>query len=154
MKKSDHPVRRLLVVGATGAIAATAANVLIYGAGRAADVAYIVSTTSQGNERVRLADVVSLSLMSFAVGIIAAVVARRFRRPSVRTLQVVGAVLAVVTTWGDFVIDGTPAAKATLAVMHIVVGVAYIISLQAASTRRTHVPSETALVRTLEPVAA
>jgi hypothetical protein len=154
MKKSDHPIRSLLVVGATGAVVATAANALIYGAGRAADIAYVVSKTAQGTERVRLADVVSLSLMSFAVGIIAAVCARRFRRPSVRTLQIVGGVLAVVSTWGDFVIDGTAAAKATLAVMHIVVGVAYIVSLQVASTRRTHVSTETAPAKTLEPVAA
>jgi hypothetical protein len=135
MKTSQGRTKGLLVVGAAGAVAATAVNACIYGAGRAADVAYVITQSSSAPERVGLGEVVSLSLMSFAVGLVAAAVALRFGRPSLRALQILGAVLAVVSTWGDFTIDGTAAATATLALMHIVVGVAYVTSLEIVRVR-------------------
>ncbi len=137
MNTSDHRIRHLFVLGAAGAVAATLVNAAIYAVGRAADVTYLVTVTSNGPQNVRLQDVVSLSLMSFVLGIIAAAVATKLRRPSLRTMQIVGAVLAVVSIWGDFTIDGTVAAKATLAVMHIVVGIAYISVLAVAQSRRS-----------------
>jgi hypothetical protein len=121
----------LLVVGAIGAALATAVNGAIYGIARAAGVAYVINATS----RVRVPDVVILSLVSFAVGLGAAAVAARFDRRGLRVLQVVGAALAVVSTWGDFSIDGTRAATLTLALMHLVVGVAYVASIEVVRSR-------------------
>jgi hypothetical protein len=121
----------LLVVGAIGAALATAVNVAIYGIGRAAGIAYVVTATS----RVRVPDVVILSLVSFAVGLAAAAVAVRIDRRGLRVLQVVGAVLAVVSTWGDFSIDGTRSATLTLALMHLVVGIAYVATLEVVRSR-------------------
>jgi hypothetical protein len=154
MKTSDHRIRQLFVLGAAGAVAATLVNSVIYAAGRAADVAYLVDVTSSGPQNVLLKDVVSLSLMSFAVGISAAAVATKLRRPSLRTMQIIGAVLAVVSTWGDFTIDGSVAAKATLGVMHFVVGAAYIWVLHVVQSRRPATATETSAVLTAQPVAA
>jgi hypothetical protein len=148
MKTSDHRIRQLFVLGAAGAVTATVVNSVIYAAGRAADVAYLVQVTSSGPQSVQLKDVVSLSLMSFAVGIIAAAVATKLRRPSLRTMQIIGAVLAVVSTWGDFTIEGDVAAKATLAVMHLVVGAAYIAVLQVVRSRQTAPAIDSPIVMT------
>ena len=94
----------LLASGAVGAVVATTVNIAIYGTGRLAGVDYIITETT----RVRVPDVVILSLMSFAIGLVAAAVAVRWDR-GLRALQVVGAVLAVISTWGDFTIDGSGA---------------------------------------------
>ncbi len=155
MKTSETRIRRLLALGGTGAVVAAVTNAVIYGVGRAAGVDYVITETSKGTESVHLADVLSLTLMSFAVGLAAAVVATRFHRPSLRALQVLGAVLAVVSTYGDFTIDGGAAATVLLASMHIVVGVVYIASLQifrswATRTRAAFTsPTEHARVETL-----
>jgi hypothetical protein len=129
MTSSTNSIRRLLVVGAAGAVAATVANAVIFGLGRAAGVDYLVKRGADGMS-VHITDVASLSLMAFAVGLIAAAVSVRWGRPSLRSLQVLGAVLAVVSTYSDFTIEGAASATVTLAVMHLVVGVAYIASLQ------------------------
>jgi hypothetical protein len=114
-----------------------------------------VHVTSSGPQNVQLKDVVSLSVMSFALGIVAVAAATKLRRPSLRTMQILGAVLAVVSTWGDFTIDGTVAAKATLAPMHFVVGAAFIAVLRVAESRRTEAPSDArVVVAAAQPVAA
>jgi hypothetical protein len=152
MKTSDHRNRQLFVVGAATAVAATGVNAVIYGAGRAAGVEYLVDVTSKGPQSVQLVHVISLSLMSFAVGILGAVIASAWRRPSLRTMQIIGAVLAVVTTWGDFTIDGTFAATLTLALMHLVVGAAYITALYVVGSRRP--ASATSRVTATHPALA
>jgi hypothetical protein len=155
MKTSDHRIRQLFVLGAAGAVTATLVNSVIYAVGRAANVAYLVHVTSSGPQNVQLKDVVSLSVMSFALGIVAVAAATKLRRPSLRTMQILGAVLAVVSTWGDFTIDGTVAAKATLAPMHFVVGAAFIAVLRVAESRRTEAPSDArVVVAAAQPVAA
>ena len=99
---------------------------------------------------------VSFSLQTFAVGLVAALIASRLRRPSLRSLQVLGGVVAVASMAMDVPIDASPAAKATLAVMHLVVGAAYVASLQLA--RRPVEQRSSAVARVahadLEPVAA
>ncbi len=137
MNTSETRIRRLLVVGGIGAVVAAATNAVIYGIGRAAGVDYVITATSKGTENVHLADVLSLTLMSFAIGLAAAVVVTWCKRPSLRALQVLGAGLAVVSTYGDFTIDGGAAATVLLASMHIVVGVVYIASLEAVRSSAT-----------------
>jgi hypothetical protein len=147
MKTSEPRIRRLLVVGGIGAAATALTNAVIFGVGRAAGVEYVITTTSKGAQSVHLADVSSLSLISFAIGVAAAVVATWWKRPSLRALQVVGGIVAVVSTYGDFTIDGRAAATALLASMHIVAGAVYIASLQivrSSTSTRSAVASPTA----------
>jgi hypothetical protein len=138
MKTSETSVQRLFAVGAVGAVAALAVNALIYGVGRAADVVYVITEKSNGTvERVGLGEIVSITFMTFVVGLVAAAVAVRWGRPSLRALQILGGVLAVGTALGDFTIDGSRSAMLTLALMHFVVGIAYIATLEVVRTAPT-----------------
>jgi hypothetical protein len=147
-------IPHLLRVGAIGALVATVVNASIYASGRAADVAYVITRDGSGAQSVHLRDVVSLSLISFAIGLVAAVIAVRLGR-GLRALAALGAVLAVISTWSDFTIDGNGAAKVTLASMHLVVGIAYVASLRLAprDVRVTH-PSTLPGTRPVEAIAA
>jgi hypothetical protein len=146
MSTSRTRPSHLLRAGAVGAVAATLVNAALFGAGRAADLAYVVHQSS--TDRIRLVHVVSFSLETFAVGLVAAVVAARLGR-SLRALQILGAVVAVLSTGMDVSIDATLPAKLTLACMHLVVGLAYVASLQVVRSARTELsPGTTAAVGT------
>jgi hypothetical protein len=123
-------VRQLLTVGAVAGVAATVVNATVYGLGRAAGVDYVAQRDASGIDRIQLQHVVSLSVISFVIGLAAAAVVVKLRRRGLRALQVLGVVLAVATTYGDFGIDGSAAAKVTLILMHLVVGAAYVVTLQ------------------------
>jgi hypothetical protein len=154
MNTSDTRIRRLLVVGGVGAVAAALTNAVIYGVGRTAGVEYVITQASKGTESVHLVDVLSLSLISFAIGLAAAVVATWWKRPSLRALQIVGGIVAVVSTYGDFTIDGTAAATVLLASMHIIAGVFYIASLQIARSRTTTRSAVASSARDTHPALA
>jgi hypothetical protein len=139
MESTKTSLQRLLTLGLIAGVAGAVVNAVIYGVGRAADVAYVISQTSSGPQHVRLVDVVSFSLMAFAVGLVAALIVAKLGRPNLRVLQVLGAVIAVASTAMDIPIDSTLAAKLSLASMHLVMGFAYVTTLQAARTTRTSV---------------
>jgi len=142
---NEHSIRvsRLVAVGAVGAIAATAVNAVIYGVGRSAGLMYIVSGAGSPG-RVRLVDVITLSLISFAVGIVAAVAASRLRRPRLGLLQPLAAILAVVSTAMDLSLQSA-ASGATLASMHIVVGLVYVLTLRVVATSPSAATGEAAV---------
>ena len=123
-------IRPLLTTGAVVAAATAAVNAVIFSLGRAAGVDYVVDSTTT----VAVADVVTFTLMAFAVGLVAAAVARGLRRPGYRALQVVGAVIAVASIAMDLPIDGSPAAKLLLASMHLVTGAGYVVALEVAAS--------------------
>jgi Family of unknown function (DUF6069) len=137
MNPSTVGARRLLGLGVIAAIGAASVNAAIYGIGRAAGLSFVASTTSSGPQHVLLQHVVSFTFMTFAAGLVAALVADKVRRPNLRALQTVGAVIAVVSIAMDLSIDSTVATKATLALMHLVVGAAYVAALQFARTSRS-----------------
>jgi hypothetical protein len=136
MNASTVGARRLLGLGGIAAIGATSVNAAIYGIGRAAGLSFVASTTATGPQHILLEHVVTLTIMTFAAGLVAALIADKFRRPGLRALQTVGAVVAVVSVLMDASIDSSVAAKATLALMHLVVGVAYVATLELARTPR------------------
>jgi uncharacterized protein DUF6069 len=136
MNASTVGARRLLGLGGIAAIGATSVNAAIYGIGRVAGLSFVASTTAAGPQHILLQHVVTLTLMTFAVGLVAALVADKIRRRGLRALQTVGAVVAVASIVMDVSIDSTVAAKATLALMHLVVGAAYVAALELARTAR------------------
>jgi uncharacterized protein DUF6069 len=148
MDSTKTRARRLLAVGVIGAVAGTVVNAGIYGIGRAADVAYVARQTSSGPDNILLVHVVSFSLMAFGVGLVAALIAARVGRPSLHALQVLGAVIAVASTSMDIGIDSTVAAKLSLATMHLVMGIAYVVSLRAAQSTRVRSLSAAPIVDT------
>ena len=121
----------MFATGAVAAAATAAVNAVIFGLGRAAGVDYVVDSSTT----IGVADVVTFTLMAFAVGLVAAAVARGLRRPGYRVLQMVGAVIAVSSVALDLPIDGSPAAKLLLASMHLVTGAGYIAALEIAHQR-------------------
>jgi hypothetical protein len=135
MNRSSVSATRLMSVGAIGAASAALANTAIFGLGRAGDVAFIAKDGAVGPDYIHWVHVVSLSLFTMAIGVVVALVASWVGKPSLRTMQVIGAVFAVVSTEMDVSIDSSVAAKLLLASMHLVVGVAYGCSLELASRR-------------------
>jgi hypothetical protein len=124
-------VRHQLGLGAVAGLTATAVNAVAYGVARAADVDFVAQRDPSGVERVQVQHVVSLSVISFAIGLAAAAVVVKVGRPrALRALSVLGVALAVVTTYGDFTIDGGTAAKVVLIGMHLVVAAAYVVTLR------------------------
>jgi hypothetical protein len=133
MNGTTSSAPRLIRTGAIGVAAATIANIAIFGVGRLAGVDYVIAVHSQGAEHVRLSDVALMSVVPLLIGLAAALVAVRLRRPGLLTaLLVLGGVLAVVSTAGDAGIESDLAAKLLLASMHLVVGAAYIAAVRAA----------------------
>jgi hypothetical protein len=148
-------VRHLLTVGAVAGVAATVVNATVYGLGRAAGVDYVAQRDASGVDRIQLQHVVSLSVISFVVGLAAAAVVVKLHRRGLRALQVVGVVLAVATTYADFGIDGSAAAKVTLMLMHLVVGAAYVVALQRVRSAHEQAVAASAVAQPeLAPVAA
>lgn len=127
---------RLLGYAAVAGLAAVAVNATIYAAGRAADVEFIARQTASGAHHVQLVHVVGFTLQTFVVGVVAALVVNRLRRPSLHSLLVLGAVIAVGSTVMDVGIDSALPAKFLLASMHIVTGIAYVAALRTAGVRR------------------
>jgi hypothetical protein len=136
MNTSPVKTRHLLGIGVIAAVGAATVNAAIYGIGRAADLSFVASTTASGPEHILLQHVVSFTFMTFAVGLVVAAIADKVRRPSLHALQLVGATVAVVSIAMDVPIDSSVTAKATLALMHIVAGVAYVAALQIVRTAR------------------
>ena len=143
--KTSTTTRRLLAVGSVAAVAGTSINAAVYGIARAAGVSFVVSGQKPGADHVLLQHVLSLSLFSFAAGIVAALVVARLRRPSLRALQVLGGALAVISTVMDLQIESAIGAV-TLASMHLVVGASYVVGLGLAQRPTA------AVVETDEPV--
>lgn len=129
MAGNKDRVPKLLGVGALGALASAAGNAVVYGIGRVSGIEY---TFTEGGveERLGLGAVLTVSLVTFAVGLLAAAVVVWLGRPDLRVGQIVGGVIAVVTIWGSFSIDASFGASATLGLMHIVSGAAYVTSLE------------------------
>jgi Family of unknown function (DUF6069) len=145
-------IRPLLTTGAVAAATTAAVNAVIFGLGRAAGVDYVVDSSTT----IAVTDVVSFTLMAFAVGLLAAAVARGLRRPGYRVLQAVGTVIAVASVAMDVPIDGSPAAKLLLASMHLVTGAGYVVALEMAHRHSTASVERhpTAVERRPQPVAA
>jgi hypothetical protein len=130
--------RQLLSTGAVAGVAATAVNAAVYGLGRAGGIDYVAQRDASGVDRIQIQHVVGLSVTAFVIGLAAALVVGRVRRAGLKGLQALGVVVALVSTYGDFGIDGSTAAKVTLISMHLVVGAAYVAALQRVRTADGH----------------
>ena len=127
MQTTKHHVRPFLTIGAAGAVTAAAVNSAIYAVGRVAGVDFLVESGTT-SERIQAGHVLTLSLISFAVGLLAVAIAA-WRRPRWRLFQVFGAIIAVGSIVMDVTIDASAATKLVLASMHLVVGAVYWVTL-------------------------
>jgi hypothetical protein len=116
-----------LQVAASGALAATVANVALWAGGRAADVGFLVSPPfGDPATQVGVVEVVLATPLAFAVGwAVLALAARRSRR-WVRVVMAAAAVVAVVSAGGPLSVAHDTPTGALLAAMHLVTGAAFV----------------------------
>ena len=110
---------------ATYGLAAVLLNATIYGITKAAGVPFaFVKGGDHGT--VALGAIAFMTAVGFAVGALAALAARgRFTR----TLQGIAGVLVVLSLLGLPGLDASVATRLCLAVLHVVVGAAYVLAL-------------------------
>jgi hypothetical protein len=121
--------RSLRREAAIAAVAATAANVAVWAAGRAADVSFLVTPpTAEAVTQVGIVPVVLTTLIAFAVGIgLFALAARRSDRRA-RAVLAAGVLVAVVSTVGPLSAAEDTASGVLLAAMHLLTGAAFAIT--------------------------
>lgn len=125
----------LLKVGALGVVAAAVTNSVIFGIGRAADVPFEVANGGS-EETINVGMVAFMTTASFVVGLVGVVVAYRFfGRRSLRPFAVLGVVLALASNVDFPNVEASVGTKWLLASMHLVVGLAYLISLEVVRSR-------------------
>lgn len=139
MPTSSLTARRLLRIGTVAALSGALVNAAIYGLGRSAGLSFVASHHGGRPDDIKLVHVVSFSLEAFAVGLVVALIATKLHRPNRRALQGLGAAVAVLSIAMDLTIDSTAPSKATLALMHLVIGAAYVVALElSAAPRAAH----------------
>jgi hypothetical protein len=117
------------------AIAVTAVNLVVFGLARADDVSMIVRAEGSAPHQVHAADVVGASTVPLLAGTLLAVALSLAWSPVLRIAQVVGGGLAVVSAFGPLLSQSDGGTKATLATMHLLVGVALVAGLDVARRR-------------------
>ena len=121
--------RALRREAAIGAVAATAANVAVWAAGRAADVSFLVSPVfGQATMQVGIVLVVLTTLIAFAVGIGLFALAARRSDGWARAVLAAGVLFAVVSTVGPLSTAQDVASGVLLATMHLLTGAAFAIT--------------------------
>ena len=121
--------RSLRRAAATGAVAATAANVAVWAAGRAADVSFLVTPLAgEAATQVGIVPVVLATLIAFAVGMgLFALAARRSDRWA-RAVLAAGVLVAVASTGGPLSAAEDTSTGMLLAAMHLLTGAAFAIT--------------------------
>jgi hypothetical protein len=137
MNNAENSIRNsgLLTIGAGGAAAAAAVNAALFGIGKVADLSYVV--VDRGTERtVEFGAVLSTSLGMVVIGLLGLGVAYRFfGRRSLRAFGILGMVIAVLSSVSFPAAEADTGTKWLLFAMHMVVGVAYLASLEIVRSR-------------------
>jgi hypothetical protein len=114
---------------AIGAVAATAANVAVWAAGRAADVSFLVTPLAdKAATPIGIVPVVLTTLITFAVGTGLFVLAARRSDRWARTILAAGVLVAVVSTGGPLSAAEDTSTGVLLAAMHLLTGAAFAIT--------------------------
>lgn len=120
--------------GAIGAVAAALGNLMILFAGRAAGASfeYVESGTTYD---VTVGGVLLASVPSLVLGTIVAAVLSRWWLGIFRLAQVIAGALALLTVAGPLMTDTDGGTRLSLALMHVVLGVACVLTLETVRRR-------------------
>jgi hypothetical protein len=132
-------------------VAAVGANLAVLAVGKAADASFVVAGRNDGDApmEIGVAAVIIASVLPLVIGLVAtALAARRWPRAAGR-LRIAGAALAVLSLAAPLTADTDTTTRLSLAVMHLVVGAAYL-----AGTRRTAASGVTAEAATAQAVGS
>lgn len=136
---SDRPVVRTAVL--TTAVA-LAANLSVFGLARAQDVNFQFPQPGSAahTHAVGAGAVAVVTLLAMVIGWALVRLAGRRHRPTLRTMAIVGSVVAVVSTVAPLTLDAGLSAKLTLIGLHLSAGACYvagIVGLRQANERAT-----------------
>lgn len=133
MSESRPATSLLLRIGALGGVIAVAANLALYGLGRATGASFLVTPVgAEAALPVGPAMIVAWSLVPLVLGLGATALAIRRGTTAVAVLQVLGVVVALGSLALPLLADGELTARLLLATMHVVVGAAYVAPVQRA----------------------
>lgn len=135
---TDPAVRRRPAWWQVAILAAAAAAVVdlaILGVGTAADATFVVDDGGKPHEVVA-GDVAFMSAVPLLVAFAAVALVARWWPPVVRVAQVVGGGIALFSALGPLNADTDGGTGVSLALMHVVVGVALVAGLEAIRRRR------------------
>lgn len=119
---------------ASGAVAATVANLLIFLIGLAAGASFVM--VDRGNlHEITAGGIIVATVPPLVVGAVLAALLARWLPGVIRLAQVIGGALALLTAAGPLTADTDGETRLALALMHVVVGVAVVLSLEALRRR-------------------
>ena len=119
---------------AAGAVAATVGNLVIFLIGVAADASFVVMDRGDLHE-VTVGGVIVATVPPLVVGTVLAALLARWWPGVLRLAQVLGGTLALLTAAGPLMADTDGGTRLALALMHVVLGVAVVLSLEALRRR-------------------
>jgi Family of unknown function (DUF6069) len=111
--------------------AALAANLAVFGLARASDVRFLIPQpgSATATQTVTAGAVVAFTLMTMIVGWAIAARAASRHRPTLHTMAIIGAGIALVSTLGPLTLDAGISVKLTLASMHLISGGLYVAGI-------------------------
>lgn len=113
-----------------GAVIATVVNLIVLFIGDAAGASLVLELNGKPDE-VGAGDVIFMSIAALVLGVTAAVLLARWKPVFLRVGQVVGGAGAVITAIGPLTQETDGGTAATLATMHMLVGIAAVAVLEA-----------------------
>jgi hypothetical protein len=116
--------------GLVAAAVAAAVNLALFVVGRATDVSFAVPAfqPDAGRMRISAIQVVVTSIAPLLVG--TAIAAFAAARGRLRAAQIAGGLFALVSLGAPLSLEAATATKLSLAMMHVIVGTAFVLALQ------------------------
>lgn len=118
-------VRTLLVITAVAVVL----NLVAYALGHLAGADMRVTQPGGATSAVVIPAVLLMTIVPLVIGGLLLVAAARFWRPGVRVLRWLGLAVGVLTVPMPLFSNATPVTVATLAMMHVIVGVVWFIGV-------------------------
>ena len=115
------------------AVAGTVVNALLFFIGQAVGASFTAPDGAGNQVEITLANVVVPSFVGMLVGAVAAVLALPRWPGARRALEVVGAVLALVTGIFPWLVEMDTSTRVLLTLMHVALAVAYVAGIEAAT---------------------
>ena len=136
------PATRALRVGRAAAVttaAAIATNLVVFSLARSRNVDFRFPTpgSTTGTRTVNSEMVVLVTFATLLAGWGAVALAVRHHRPTLATMAIVGAVVALVSCVAPLTIDAGVSVKVTLASLHLIAGLCYVAGIVGLQHGRT-----------------
>jgi hypothetical protein len=139
---ADHlDLRRLWRYGAIAAAVATAVNLTLLALGRITGGTLVVAYGPEPvSMQVGAAEVTVFTIVAMVLGLAVTTVVARRRPHRLRTMQAIGAAVAVVSLFQPLVVDTDTTTRIALATMHLVAGAAFVAGLRRSRSAATAAP--------------